>query len=163
MFKNTVLMNPKRLFIIGVLLYSSAFATWATAQSAHRASSVPAASNTQLVAHDLQCGEVFNCPVELHRRIDFWVQVFRLWKINDRIFHDSRVPERVYSVVNTEDPCSRRRPRGDVKREYQRIKKQLSALADKLEQGADPASLAGMPLASLFSELTVEELSLIHI
>lgn len=113
---------------------------------------------TQLISHDLQCGDVFSCPPELTRRIDFWIQVFRLWKIEDRIFHDARVPERVYSVVNTEDQCSRRRPKGEIKKELDRIQSQLATIADQLENGVDLEIVRSLPMADLFTELSPQEL-----
>ncbi len=111
-----------------------------------------------VVAHELNCGDVFVCPAELQGRIDFWIQVFRLWELEDRIFHDSRVPERVYSVVNSKDRCSRKKPKGEVKLEYNRIKVELLSLADRLEQGQDPASIKGSRLLSLFDKPTAAEL-----
>ena len=123
------------------------------------AQSQPQAVSTQLISHDLQCGDVFYCPPELARRVDFWIQVFRLWKIEDRVFHDARVPERVYSVVNTTDQCSRRRPKGKVKRELDSIKSKLNKIADQLEKGTDPEQVRTLPLAHLFDELSVQELS----
>lgn len=114
--------------------------------------------STQLTQHDLQCGEVFTCPPELQRRIDFWVQVFRLWSLEDRIFHDSRKPERIYSVVRTDDPCSRKRPKGRVKSEYNRIKLHLNNLAVALESGKSADSLKELPLANLFNTLNAQDL-----
>ena len=107
---------------------SSLFLTTSMWSSLLLAQSQPQATSVQLISHDLKCGDVFYCPPELARRVDFWIQVFRLWKIEDRVFHDSRVPERVYSVVNTTDQCRRRNPKGKVKREYTRIKSQLLSL-----------------------------------
>ena len=142
------------IFSAIVIMWFSFFVTPSLAQSKRQ----PQKVSSQLIAHNLQCGDVFYCPPELARRVDFWIQVFRLWKIEDRIFHDSRVPERVYSVVNTSDQCSRRSPKGDVKKENNKIKSQLNAIADQLEKGADLEKVKALPLAHHFDRLTVEEL-----
>jgi len=111
------------------------------------------ANSIQLVSHDLQCDLVFTCPPELQRRIDFWIQVFRHWSLDDRVFHDANKPERVYSVVRTEDKCRRKRPKGQVKAEYVRIKSSLNSIADALKKGASPESLRSRPYANLFDTL----------
>lgn len=111
-----------------------------------------------VVEHDLDCGDVFVCPPELRRRIDFWIQVFRLWQIEDRIFHDSAVPERVYSVINSKDQCRRRNPRGEVKKEFEKIKGQLKKLAGQLERGQQPTGRQAQRLLSLFEDPSPAEL-----
>ena len=136
--------------LLGVLIWSPLYFFQAQAQAQ--------APSSQLASHDLQCGDVFYCPPELARRVDFWIQVFRLWKIEDRVFHDSRVPERVYSVINTSDQCRRRNPKGKVKREITQIKSQLKTIADQLEKGVDPEQVRSLPLANLFDQLSVKEL-----
>jgi len=144
----TVRLNNKVItsLVLSIILFAKIDVTFAYQKS------------TQLVQHDLQCGQTFSCPPELQRRIDFWVQVFREWSLEDRIFHDSRKPERIYSVINSEDPCSRKRPKGKVKSEYKRIKLHLKSMADALKNGASPESLRSRPLARLFDTLEEEDL-----
>lgn len=87
-----------------------------------------------LPVHELNCSKDFPCPKPLHRRIDFWIQVFKRWNKELAIFHDPGVPERVYSVVDTGDGCGRSVKR-KLKRERNRIKKLLSGVAAKVESG----------------------------
>ncbi len=100
-----------------------------------------------LPQHDLQCSKNFPCPAALHRRVDFWVQVFRQWDSDVAIFHDPEVPERVYALLDTGNGCGRK-ARRKIKRERNRIKKALENVADKMDLGgkfgSDEAHLAGL-------------------
>ncbi len=85
--------------------------------------------------HTLHCSSDFPCPPELQRRIDFWIHVFRTWGKTEAIFHDPRVPERVYSVVKTGDGCSSR-VSSKIRKERKRIKTALYNTAAKMESGS---------------------------
>ncbi len=84
-----------------------------------------------LPENDLQCSADFPCPEEITRRVDFWIEVFKGWKKEQAIFHDPDSPERVYSVIQTGEGCSRS-ARKKVKRERARLKKALESLATKV-------------------------------
>ena len=79
-----------------------------------------------LPTHQLTCSASFPCPEEIHRRIDFWIQVFKGWGKEMAIFHDSTVPERVYLVLDTGHGCS-----GKARR---RIKANARAIRQSLEK-----------------------------
>ena len=84
--------------------------------------------------YDLNCSADFACPKELHRRIDFWIEVFKSWDKEKAIFHDPETPERVYSIVNTGEGCSSRVSR-KIKKERKRLKTLLYNTASKLDSG----------------------------
>ncbi len=97
--------------------------------------------------YQLDCSEDFPCPDSLHRRIDFWIQVFKDWGKESAIFHNPDHPERVYSVVHTGKGCSRS-VRKQVTRERKRLKTALYNTAHKIESGgklnAEEQHLAGL-------------------
>lgn len=82
--------------------------------------------------HDLECGDAFPCPPEIQRRVDFWIQVFRLWGTDQLVFHDRDHPARVYSVITSEHSCDRVRSARSVEAERDRIEKLLRTVARKM-------------------------------
>ncbi len=87
-----------------------------------------------LPTHRLTCSESFPCPEEIHRRVDFWIQVFKGWGKEMAIFHDSAVPERVYLVLDTGHGCSGK-VRKRVKANVRAIRQSLEKLAADVSKG----------------------------
>ncbi len=108
--------------------------------------------------HPLACDDVFPCPPEIRRRVDFWVQVFRTWETSQIVFHDTSRPERVYSVKTTDSRCSRKRPGRDVTREKRRIRWNLQQIAAKLESGGKKWSREQRRLLTLFPDRDPKEI-----
>lgn len=102
--------------------------------------------------HNLDCGNTFPCPEEIRRRVDFWVHVFRSWSTDQVIFHDTHHPERVYSVVRTDQTCRRRRAGRKVEKERRRIRTQLNRLAGKIDQQNPKLSKRERQLLALFPD-----------
>ncbi len=100
--------------------------------------------------HPLACDDVFPCPPEIRRRVDFWVKVFRTWETKQIVFHDTLRLERVYSVLTTDSRCSRKRPGRDVTREKRRIRWNLQQIAAKLEGGGTKWTREQKELLTLF-------------
>lgn len=84
--------------------------------------------------HELNCSQDFPCAGALHRRIDFWIQVFKGWDKTKAILHDPNRPERVYSVVDTGEGCGRG-AKSRINKERKRIKSSLYNVAAKLDSG----------------------------
>ena len=112
-----------------------------------------------LPQHELNCSNSFPCPQELHRRVDFWIQVFKGWGKKTTIFHDPNVPERVYSVVVTGESCRNNSAR-KIKRERSRLKTAFYNVAAKIEAGTELKSAEEIHLATLFSTQTPKQIRL---
>ncbi len=84
--------------------------------------------------HQLDCSPSFPCPEEIHRRVDFWIMVFREWGKEIAIFHDPLVPERVFRILDTGSGCGGK-VRSRIKANYQDIRNDLRALAANLDAG----------------------------
>lgn len=108
--------------------------------------------------HPLACDDVFPCPPEIRRRVDFWIKVFRTWKTKQIVFHDTSRPERVYSVKTTDSRCSRKRPGRDVTREKRRIRWNLQQIAAKLDGGSKKWTREQTELLSLFPDRDPNEI-----
>ena len=85
--------------------------------------------------HNVQCGTDFLCPPGLQRRVDFWADVFSLHNIDTAVFHDRKVPERVYSVLHRKGACGGRSTPADIKRERSRLAALLQSVAKKKASG----------------------------
>ncbi len=107
--------------------------------------------------HPLACGDVFPCPPEIRRRVDFWIKVFRTWETKQIVFHDTLRPERVYSVKTTDSRCSRKRPGRNVTREKRRIRWNLQQIAAKLEGGGKKWTREQRELLTLFPDRDPKE------
>jgi membrane-bound lytic murein transglycosylase D len=107
-------------------------------------------ANVPVERHKLSCGADFPCPKALKRRTDFWIQVYRKWTTKQGVFHDSLNPERVYSVINVKNGCSKKSTR--VKKEKKRIQTQLNRIASDLERGRQPKSSSDKKMMSLFPD-----------
>ncbi|GJL81783.1 MAG: hypothetical protein DHS20C01_14170 [marine bacterium B5-7] len=83
--------------------------------------------------HDIKCDADFPCPGELRRRTDFWIEVYSKWTSSQGVFHDSRYPERVYSVIDITNGC--RDSSSAVTRERKRIDARLGEIAQKIQNG----------------------------
>jgi membrane-bound lytic murein transglycosylase D len=132
-------------FFVGVLLLQSANAK-------------VVAYEPQIPQHNLNCDAIFSCPIEIDRRVDFWISVFRQWNKQNRILHDANKPERVYTVLDTESECSRKRPKGEVKRETANVNKRLNGLIKLIESGASEAEIRAHRYAKLFPSLNLQEI-----
>ncbi len=99
--------------------------------------------------HELGCSADFPCPDALHRRVDFWIEVFSKWDKNTAILHDNEAPWRVYQTVNGVDGCSVSK----VKKARKRLKANLNALADRLKKDQQPAGKIQQHLADQFERL----------
>ncbi|MCG6871626.1 MAG: LysM peptidoglycan-binding domain-containing protein [Gammaproteobacteria bacterium] len=119
--------------------------------------SPPARAHHLLANYPLLCDATFPCPVEIKRRIDFWVEVFSKWGSGQLILHDSRHPERVYRVLKTKAHCSRRREAASVKNARLKIRKDLRILAERLEKTGKPLA-SQRHLAKLFVGETPSEI-----
>ena len=109
----------------------------------------------EITDYQLQCDEVFACPAIIDRRVDFWINVFHKWKKQNRILHDSRQPERVYMVLDTEDMCSRKNPKGEVKQGIKVVKQRLNELVNLISSGASQTRLNKHPYHKLFPNVDV--------
>jgi membrane-bound lytic murein transglycosylase D len=113
-------------------------------------SSVSQAATPAVERHALQCGDLFPCPEEIQRRVDFWVQVFRQWDTGQRVIHDSDHPQKVFAVLRTEDRCSAKRPGKLVKQEQDKIRDALQTLANRIDAGQAPENSFQTDLANLY-------------
>ncbi len=117
-------LNRRRLILILVAVFA-AIAQFAPAKSL---------ADHLLPSHQLSCSPSFPCPSEIHRRVDFWIQVFRKWGKEKAIFHDASVPERVYLVLDTGHGCGGK-ARKRVKANARAIRKSLETLAANVKAG----------------------------
>lgn len=88
-----------------------------------------------VAAYPIECAEVFACPESLLPRVSFWVEVFSRWDTDTAIFHDKENPQRVYSTLPRREGCRKSRKGDSIDRERRRLKRELRALASRLEQG----------------------------
>jgi len=109
-----------------------------------------AAPHHLVPTHELQCGTTFPCPPQLQRRIDFWIEVFATWGDDKLIMHDSSHPERVFSLIESKSPCSRRRPARSIRRERDRLKKALRRVASTIGKDETKWSAEDRHLAALY-------------
>ncbi len=86
--------------------------------------------------HKVQCGTDFLCPPGLERRVDFWADVFSLHNTDTAVFHDRKVPERVYSVLHRKGACGGRNTPPDIRRERKRLAALLESVAGKKAAGS---------------------------
>jgi len=130
------LFAPASLFFSISLLVSGGFS--------------PASVEAKTVAnHDLGCSVEFPCPKALHRRVDFWIDVFSRWDKHTAILHDYDAPWQVYKTVDGVKSCSDR----GVKKQRKRLKANLNALADRLKKDQPPKGQIQKQLASEFDRL----------
>ncbi|MEE9447818.1 MAG: LysM peptidoglycan-binding domain-containing protein [Arenicellales bacterium] len=99
--------------------------------------------------HNLDCSAAFPCPKALHRRVDFWVEVFSEWDKNTVIFHDADAPWRVYQTINGVKSCGEKK----VKRARKRLKANLNALGKRLKKDQAPKGRTQKKLAEQFDRL----------
>ncbi|MDH3690203.1 MAG: LysM peptidoglycan-binding domain-containing protein, partial [Gammaproteobacteria bacterium] len=111
-----------------------------------------------LETHALKCDDTFPCPNELRRRIDFWIEVFRTWRTDQVVFHDSAVPERVYVVLDTTATCKRRGSASSIEKRRTKIRTTLQQIASKLESGQTKWSAEERHLLGLFPNRKVSEI-----
>ena len=106
--------------------------------------------------YQLQCDAVFSCPAIIDRRVDFWIEVFHKWKKQNRVLHDSRQPERVYMVLDTQDMCSRKNPKGEVKLGIKVVKQRIDELVVLISNNADQKRLKKHPYYKLFPNADID-------
>lgn len=102
-----------------------------------------------VASHHLDCSADFPCPTALHRRVDFWVEVFSRWDKNTAILHDYDEPWRVYQTIDGVKACNEK----GVKRERKRLQANLNALADRLKKDQTPKGKIQRHLAKQFDRL----------
>jgi membrane-bound lytic murein transglycosylase D len=86
--------------------------------------------------YQLQCDEAFSCPESLLPRVSFWIEVFSRWDTGTAIFHDKENPHRVYSTLQRKEGCRKSRKGDSISQERKRLKRNLSALSQKLSSGS---------------------------
>ncbi|MCI5073140.1 transglycosylase SLT domain-containing protein [bacterium] len=77
---------------------------------------------------NLQCSQDFPCPESIKDRVTFWVAVFSRYGADQVIFHDAKVPHRVFSTLNTTVGCIRKN-----NRDYQVIEQERSRVENALK------------------------------
>lgn len=87
--------------------------------------------------YPLQCDETFSCPESLLPRVGFWIEVFSRWDTGTAIFHDKDNPHRVYSTLQRKEGCRNSRKGDSISQERKRLKRNLSALSQKLNSGSE--------------------------
>jgi len=110
----------------------------------------PAAAHHLLGKHDLKCDRIFPCPDALKPRVKFWIDVFTKYGDGQVVLHDSDKPDRVYRVLNTRYTCSRKRDARPIARAKKQLRKQLKALAARMEKGQKTFSGDEKHLADMF-------------
>lgn len=85
---------------------------------------------------NLQCSQDFPCPDSIKDRVTFWVAVFSKYGSDQVIFHDAKVPHRVFSTLNTDLGCIRKNNHDFqvIEQERTRVEKALHALHSTLSQ-----------------------------
>lgn len=153
-YLNSLLLNSLLLnsFLKSLLLLCVLSTFGISSASARIVSQEP-----ELTSHELNCDEIFSCPEEIKRRIDFWVNVFRLWGKDNKILHDSNRPERVYMVLDSQDQCSRKKPKGEVKTALNTIQSRLTNYAKLIKNGADKQVLQTHRYYKLFPSANLKE------
>lgn len=147
-FRNTLFLKPFA-GILGVLSL-----TYSMSVNAKVVAIAP-----EITDYQLQCDQVFACPQIIDRRVDFWINVFHKWKKQNRILHDSRRPERVYMVLDTEDICSRKNPKGEVRSSIKIVKNRLDELSVLLSNGVSQSRLQKHPYYKLFINSSANDVS----
>ena len=100
--------------------------------------------------HNLKCSRAFPCPPPIWPRVSFWIDVYSRWNSNDAILHDKEYPSRVYRVLAGQN-CGGRKESPAIKRQKDKIAKELRHLADRLEDGRSTSSRRGRELLALFT------------
>ncbi|HMQ10860.1 MAG TPA: transglycosylase SLT domain-containing protein [Oligoflexia bacterium] len=85
---------------------------------------------------NLQCSQDFPCPESIKDRVTFWVAVFSKYGSDQVVFHDSKVPSRVFSTLDTDIGCIRKNNHDYhiIEKERTRVEKALYALHSTLSQ-----------------------------
>lgn len=107
--------------------------------------------------YDLNCGEHFDCPQALHRRIHFWIEIFGRHGTESAVLHDRDQPEKVYSVVRSPNGCGGRKAPKAVERERTKIKQSLVSLANKRSK-RQKLTHQEQQLSSLFKNQSISEI-----
>ena len=79
----------------------------------------------------INCTTTFPCPEELKPKIEFWIRAFHEFDKNHAIFHDSRSPEVVYSVIKSKTTCRASRRNGRIETERKRIRRIIQSIQSK--------------------------------
>ena len=111
-----------------------------------------------LEKHDLFCNEAFPCPTALTPRVEFWVDVFHKFTRKDLVLHDRDQPNRIYSVIKSERPCTRRREPRVVRREKKRLERLFKRVASKAEAGQTVFSGDEHHIYEIFRQETPREI-----
>jgi membrane-bound lytic murein transglycosylase D len=126
---NSSTHNRLKCFMKGIVYSALLFTAGQTA--------IAAPTLSRAVAYyPLQCDETFSCPASLLPRVSFWIEVFSRWDTGTAIFHDKDNPHRVYSTLQRQDGCRKSRKGDSISQERKLLKRNLSALANKLRSGS---------------------------
>jgi len=112
------------------------------------AGSADAASDPR---HNLKCSRAFTCPPSIWPRVGFWIDVYSRWNSSDAILHDKEHPSHVYRVLVGQS-CGGRKEPPAIKRQKDKIAKELRYLADRLENGRGTSSQRDRELLALFTK-----------
>ncbi len=91
----------------------------------------PALASLTPQNYQLECGESFDCPPALQRRVHFWIDIFGRYGSDTAVFHDRDTPEKVYSALARKGACGGRSTPRAIEKERTRIKQLLQSIADK--------------------------------
>lgn len=91
----------------------------------------PALASLTPQNYQLECGESFDCPPALQRRIHFWIDIFGRYSTDTAVFHDRNEPEKVYSALARQGACGGRSTPRAIEKERTRIKQLLQSIAYK--------------------------------
>ncbi|MEE9411716.1 MAG: LysM peptidoglycan-binding domain-containing protein [Methylococcales bacterium] len=81
--------------------------------------------------YQLECGESFDCPAALQRRVHFWIDIFGRYGTDTAVFHDRNSPEKIYSALTRQGACGGRITPRAIEKERTRIKQLLQSIAYK--------------------------------
>lgn len=81
--------------------------------------------------YQLECGQYFDCPQALQRRVHFWIDIFGRYSTDTAVFHDRDEPEKVYSALERPGACGGRSTPKAIDKERKRIKMLLHSIAAK--------------------------------
>ncbi len=93
--------------------------------------SLPSLASLSPKHYQLECGQYFDCPQALQRRVHFWIDIFGRYSTDTAVFHDRDEPEKVYSAIERSGACGGRSTPRAIDKERKRIKMLLHSIATK--------------------------------
>ncbi len=108
------------------------------------------------------CHEDFACPDELIPRIEFWASIYYKHDENSAVFHDAKRPSRIYSVIQSLEPCKKIESDSTqnqmVEDERDRIKRLIKQVAQKKSKGDIQFDAQESTVLDLFDSVTDQEM-----